>query len=392
MSHRQPHLTARLQGFGTTVFTEMTALAEQHGAINLGQGFPDTDPPEQVAEAAQQAIRDGHNQYAPGPGVPALREAVAEHQARFHGLTYDPDREVTVTFGATESLSASLLALCDVGDEVVLLEPAYDAYVAGVAMAGAIPRMVPLRLPDFSVDADALAAVMGPRTKAIVVNSPHNPSGAVLGPDSLDAIAAACRAHDVVAVSDEVYEHLRYDAPHAPLAAREGMRERTITISSGAKTFSATGWKTGWACAPPELTTAVRTAKQFMTFAGGTPFQHAIAAGLRLPEAFFDELAAEHAARRDLLVEGLEQAGLPTLPSHGSYFVLADISALGYTDDVAFCRALPEQIGVVAVPCSAFVWVPGGPRHLVRFAFCKRREVLAEAAERLAGLSSRSDA
>lgn len=383
MSERLPHLTSRLQGFGTTIFAEMTALAAKHEAVNLGQGFPDVDPPEAVTDAAVAAIRAGHNQYAPGSGVPALRTAIAAHRERFHGQAYDPDTEITVTAGATEAVCAALQALCDVGDDVVLFEPAYDAYLAGTRMAGAVPRGVTLRPPDFRVDADELAAAVGPRTRAVVVNSPHNPTGTVFDDAELDAIAAVCRDHDLLAITDEVYEHLVYSGPHRSLATRDGMRDRTVVISSAAKTFSATGWKVGWVCAPPPLTTAVRTAKQFMTFTNATPFQHAIAEGLALDDDFFTALAATHRERRDQLVAGLTGAGFAVMDSHGSYFVLVDVRSVGYDDDAAFCRALPAEVGVAAVPCSGFYLDPRRGRGLVRFAFCKRAEAIGEAVERL---------
>lgn len=383
MSERVPHLTSRLQGFGTTIFAEMTALAARHEAVNLGQGFPDVDPPEAVTDAAITAIRAGHNQYAPGIGVPALRTAIAAHRERFHGQAYDPDTEITVTAGATEAICAALQALCEVGDDVVLFEPAYDAYLAGTRMAGAVPRVVTLRPPDFRVDADELAAAVGPRTRAVVVNSPHNPTGAVFDDAELDAIAAVCRDHDLLAITDEVYEHLVYSDPHRSLANRHGMRDRTVVISSAAKTFSATGWKVGWVCAPPPLTTAVRTAKQFMTFTNATPFQHAIAEGLALDDDFFTELAATHRERRDQLVAGLAGAGFAVMDSHGSYFVLVDVRSVGYDDDLAFCRMLPAEVGVAAVPCSGFYLDPRRGQGLVRFAFCKRPEAIEEGVRRL---------
>lgn len=383
MSDRLPHLTSRLQGFGTTVFAEMTALATAHDAVNLGQGFPDVDPPESVTEAAIAAIRAGHNQYAPGSGVPALRTAIAAHRERFHGQAYDPDTEITVTAGATEAVCAALQALCEVGDDVVVFEPAYDAYLAGTRMAGAVPRPVTLRPPDFRVDADELAAAVGPRTRAVVVNSPHNPTGAVFDEAELDAIAAVCRDHDLLAITDEVYEHLAFTGPHQSLASREGMRERTVVISSAAKTFSATGWKVGWVCAPPPLTTAVRTAKQFMTFTNATPFQHAVAEGLALDDDFFTALAAAHRERRDQLMAGLTESGFAVMDSHGSYFVITDVRPLGYDDDVAFCRELPAKVGVAAVPCSGLYLEPRRGRGLVRFAFCKRAEAIDEAVTRL---------
>jgi N-succinyldiaminopimelate aminotransferase len=383
MSDRLPCLTSRLQGFGTTIFAEMSALAAAHDAVNLSQGFPDVDPPEAITEAAVAAIRGGRNQYAPGIGVAALRQAIAAHRQRFHGQAYDPDDEVTVTAGATEAVCAALQAVCEVGDDVVVFEPAYDAYLAGARMAGAVPRPVTLPPPDFRVDAAELAQVVGPRTRAIVVNSPHNPTGAVFGEDDLEAIAAVCRERDVLAITDEVYEHLVYSGPHRSLASRAGMRERTVVISSAAKTFSATGWKIGWVCAPPALTTAVRIAKQFMTFTNGTPFQDAIAVGLGLDDGFFVELAESHRARRDQLAAGLSACGFDVMATHGSYFVLTDVASAGYDDDVAFCRDLPAKVGVGAVPCSGFYTDPRRGRGLVRFAFCKRGEVIAEAVKRL---------
>lgn len=383
MSERLPHLTSRLQGFGTTIFAEMTDLATRHEAVNLGQGFPDVDPPRAVTDAAVAAIRAGRNQYAPGIGVPALRTAIAAHRERFHGQAYDPDTEVTVTAGATEAICAALQSLCEVGDDVVLFEPAYDAYLAGTRMAGAVPRPVTLGPPDFQVDADELAAAVGPRTRAVVVNSPHNPTGAVFDDAELDAIAAVCRDHDLLAITDEVYEHLVYSGPHRSLASRDGMRDRTVVISSAAKTFSATGWKVGWVCAPPPLTAAVRTAKQFMTFTNATPFQHAIAEGLALDDDFFTALATSHRERRDQLTAGLTEAGLTVMDSHGSYFVLVDVRSVGYDDDVAFCRTLPAEVGVAAVPCSGFYLDPRRGRGLVRFAFCKRPEAIEEGVRRL---------
>jgi N-succinyldiaminopimelate aminotransferase len=387
---RVPHLVSRLQGFGTTIFSEMTALAQAHEAVNLGQGFPDEDPPREVVDAAVAALRAGHHQYAPGPGVPPLRAAIAAHQHRFHGLTYDPDTEVTVTFGATEAVAAALLALCEVGDEVIVFEPTYDAYGAVLAMAGAVPVPVPLRPAGdvldgaFRPDLAALEAAVGPRTRLVLVNSPHNPTGTVLLPDELDRLAALCVEHDLVAVTDEVYEHLVYDGSHVPLATRPGMRERTVTISSAGKTFSCTGWKIGWACAPPPLTSAVRTTKQFLSFAGGTPLQHAVAEALALPEDVHDRSRASLRRRRDLLHDGLQDLGLAAVLPAGGYFVTADVAALGFDDGEAFCRWAPEAIGVAAVPVSAFVRDPAPVRSLVRFAFCKRDEVLHEGLARLA--------
>src|SRR5918997_1240284 len=319
----------RLSGFGTTIFTEMSALAERTGAINLGQGFPDEDGPAAVLEAAATAIRDGHNQYAPLPGVPALREAVAEHQRRFYGMEVDPEAGVQITFGATEAIAAALLGLCEPGDEVVCFEPYYDSYAAGIAMAGATRRPVTLRPPDWAFGADALAAAIGPRARVLLLNTPHNPTGKVFTRAELELVAAACREHDLTAVTDEVYEHLVFDGEHVPLATLPGMAERTLTVSSLGKTFSFTGWKVGWACGPPALVAAVRTAKQFLTFAGGTPFQHAAAAALAAPDAFYAAFADGLRSKRDRLCAGLEAAGLTVLRPAGTYFANADVGAEG---------------------------------------------------------------
>jgi N-succinyldiaminopimelate aminotransferase len=395
-------LVPRLRSFGTTVFTEMTALAQQHGAVNLGQGFPDEDPTGEVLAAAHAALDAGHNQYAPGPGVAPLRAAIAHHQHRWYGMEVDPDTEVTVTFGATEAVAASLLALCDPGDEVVVLEPTYDSYPAVLAIAGARVVRVPLTPPTTSVtvpatdplvrgpwtlDVDRLAEAFSERTRVLLLNSPHNPTGLVLSTPELDAIARLCVDHDVVAVTDEVYEHLVYDGAHVPLATRPGMRERTITISSAGKTFSCTGWKIGWAVASPPLTAAVRTTKQFLSFAGGTPLQHAVAVALRSSDEVLTDVGAVHRRRRDLLVDGLRATGLPTTSAAGTYFVTADVAALGWDDGDAFCRWAPAAIGVAGVPVAAFVEDPAPVRSLVRFAFCKPDAVLAEGVRRLTSLA-----
>jgi N-succinyldiaminopimelate aminotransferase len=397
-------LVGRLRPFTSTIFSEMTALALQHGAVNLGQGFPDESPPPAVVAAAHAAIDAGHNQYAPGPGVPALRAAIADHQRRWYGLTYDPDTEVTVTFGATEAVSATLLALVEPGDEVVVLEPVYDAYTAAIAMAGAREVRVPLTPPAVPVegaadaeraawhlDVERLTDVITPRTRVLLLNSPHNPTGMVLTEEELDAIARVCAEHDLLAVTDEVYEHLVYDGVHVPLATRPGMRERTVTISSAGKTFSCTGWKTGWACAPPALTAAVRATKLFLSFAGGTPFQHAIVTALGLPDDELTAVTELHRARRDRLVAGLRAAGVPTTAAAGTYFVTSDLAAVGWDDGDAFCRWAPEAIGVAAVPVSAFVTDPAPVRSLVRFAFCKPDEVLDDGVARLAAWVAGTD-
>jgi N-succinyldiaminopimelate aminotransferase len=386
MSARLPYLVSRLQGFGTTIFAEMTALAQQHNAVNLGQGFPDFAAPAAVTEAAVEAIRSGHNQYAPGIGLPALRTAIADHQERFYGLRYDPTTEVTVTAGATEAICSALIALCETGDEVVLFEPFYDSYLASVAMAGAIPKAVTLRAPQFAYEPDDLEAAITPKTRVVLMNSPHNPAGKVWSRTELEHLAEVCQRHDLIAITDEVYEHLVYDGQHVPLASLPGMRERTVTISSAGKTFSVTGWKVGWVCAPPDLTVAVRTAKQFMTFTNNTPGQWGIATALRLDDEFFTELTEGYRSRRTLLVDGLRSAGFEVFEPAGSYFATVDIRSVGYDDDVEFCRKLPADVGVAAIPCSGFYSDPRRGRHLVRFAFCKTDDVLTEGLRRLQDL------
>ena len=370
-------IASRLAGFGTTIFTEMSALAERTGAVNLGQGFPDFDGPGEVLEAAAAALRAGHNQYAPLAGVPPLRDAIAAHQSRFYGLSVD---DVQVTFGATEAIAAAMLGLLEPDDEVIVFEPLYDSYAASIAMAGARRRVVTLRPPDWSFDPSEL--VVGPRTRMVLLNTPHNPTGKVFSRDELEVVAAVCREHDLVAVADEVYEHLVYDGEHVPLATLDGMAERTLTISSIGKTFSVTGWKTGWATGPAALVGAVRAAKQFLTFAGGTPLQHAAAAALGLGDDFYAALTASFTAKRDRLCAGLAAAGLEPLRSAGTYFVNAVVEG----DGVEFCRELPERAGVVAIPTSVFYDHAEVGRSLVRFAFCKRDAVIDEAAARLASL------
>jgi N-succinyldiaminopimelate aminotransferase len=370
----------RLDGLGTTIFTEMTALAQQTGAINLGQGFPDTDGPAEVIEAAVAALRGGENQYAPLGGVPPLRDAILEHQRSHYGL--EPE-DVQVTFGATEAIAAALLGLLDPGDEVVVLKPYYDSYAACIAFAGARRRPVTLRPPEFGLDFGALEAAAGPRARVLLLNTPHNPTGRVLSRAELEALARVCVERDLVCVSDEVYEHLVYDGEHIPIATLPGMAERTLTVSSVGKSFSFTGWKVGWCSGPAELVAAVRGVKQYLTFAGGTPLQHAAAAALRLPAVGLAALRDQLRARRDLLCAGLAEAGLQPLVPAGTYFVNADVGV----DAVEFCRALPERCGVVAIPTSVFYDDVDAAPTLVRFAFCKREEVIAEAARRLGGLA-----
>jgi N-succinyldiaminopimelate aminotransferase len=381
-------LTRRLEGFGTTIFAEMSALAARTGAINLGQGFPDTDGPAEVLEAAVAAMRAGANQYPPGPGIPALREAIAAHQKRFRGIELDPDGEVLVTTGATEGIAAALLALCEPGDEVVTFEPYYDSYAACIAMTGATRRVVTLRPPDYAVDPEQLAAAFTDRTRLVLLNSPHNPTGKVFTRAELELVARHCRERDVLAVTDEVYEHLVFDGrEHIPLATLPGMAERTVSLSSAGKTFSFTGWKVGWATGPRELVAAVQTAKQFLTFTSGAPFQPAMALALQLPDAYFTAFAAGLQAKRDRLCAGLRAAGLRVFEPAGTYFVTADIRPLGEEDGHAFCLALPQRAGVVAVPTVVFYDDKEAGRPLIRFAFCKRDAVIDEAADRLARLA-----
>ena len=373
-----------------SIFAEMSALAARTGAINLGQGFPDEDGPAVVLEAARQAISDGVNQYPPGRGMPVLLDAIARHQQRFYGLTVDPATEVLVTAGATEALSATLLTLLEPGDEVVTFEPFYDAYGGLIALANGVHRTVRLRAPDFQPDLDELAAVITDRTRLILVNNPHNPTGTVFSRETLEQIVELAHRHDALIVTDEVYEHLTFGVAHLPVATLPGARERTITISSGGKTFSTTGWKIGWLTAPAPIVTVIIAVKQFLTYVNGAPFQPATALGLDLPDSYFSGIADDLRVKRDQLATGLSEAGFSISSPRGSYFIMADAAPLGYNDGVAFARALPDLAGVVGVPITAFCL----PEHrseyasLVRFAFCKKADVLSEAVARLGRLSA----
>ena len=376
-----------LTPFGTTIFAEMSALAIEHGAINLGQGFPDSDGPTDVLEAAKAAIDSGRNQYPPGPGVPELLDAIALHQKRFYGLDVDARSQVLVTVGATEAIFATILALVQPGDEVVTFEPYYDSYAASIALAGGVRRTSVLRFPDFAVDEASLRAAFSSRTRMVLLNTPHNPTGKVFSRAEIDLICALAKEHDAWIVCDEVYEHLIFDGgEHVAVATLPGMWERTLTISSAGKTFSTTGWKVGWVVGPAEAVSAVRAVKQFTTFVGSGPFQPAVAVGLGLGGDVYAALAVSLEAKRDLLVAGLREAGLPVSVPQGTYFVIADAAALGATDGLAFCRELPERAGVVGVPVSVFCDDQEAARTLVRFAFCKKDEVLQEAVSRLSAL------
>ncbi len=384
---RSSQVAERLAAFGSTIFTEMSRLAAETGAINLGQGFPNFDGPDFVKDAAIEAIRAGHGQYARSFGIDELNRRIAERFTEDTGLAVDPDDEVTVTSGCTEALAASFLGLVDPGREVILFEPYYDSYMACVSMSGAVPKFVTLRPPDFAMDTDALRAAVTPRTRAILVNTPHNPTGKVFTRAELDVIAELCREHDLIAITDEVYERMVFDGEHIRLATLDGMRERTVTLSSLGKTFSLTGWKIGWAIAPPALTAGVRAAHQFTTFATATPLQHGAAAALGAPASYYQELLEQYRRRRDLLVDGLSDLGFVVYRPQGTYFVLADHTAFGQPDDTAFCRYLIDHAGVAAIPPSAFYSNPADGHKLVRFAFCKTEDTLREALGRMQKLS-----
>jgi N-succinyldiaminopimelate aminotransferase len=387
-------LVERMRDYGTTIFAEMTALAQQTGAVNLGQGFPDTDGPNAMLEQAVDAIRGGLNQYPPGPGLPPLRQAIAAHRKARYGLTYDPDSEILVTVGATEAISTSILALCETGDEVVMLEPYYDSYAAAVSLAGAVRRPVPLRPTSstgrFTFDPDDLRKAVTPRTRVLLLNSPHNPTGTALTVDELQVVADVAIEHDLIVVTDEVYEHLTFDdVVHVPIATLPGMRERTVSVSSAGKTFSVTGWKVGWICAPAALVRAVTTVKQFVTFTHSGPLQLAVAHGLLREMEWVEALRSSLQLRRDRLADGLAAVGLDVHRPEATYFIQADVRPLGITDGESFARTLPHEAGVVGIPTVVFCDDPEIGRPFVRFAFCKRDDVLDEAVGRLLGYASR---
>ena len=382
------HLVARMQGHRLSIFAEMSTLAVETGAINLGQGFPDTDGPAEVTAAAIQAIRDGFNQYPPDRGIPELRRAVADHQARFYGQQVDPG-DVMVSTGASEAIGAAIMALVEPGQEVVVFEPYFDLYAAVIELAGGVRRAVTLRTPDYSFDPDELEAVINPSTRLILVNTPHNPTGKVFSEAELAAIARLAITHDLLVVTDEVYEHMTYDGTrHIPLATLPGMAERTVTISSGGKSFGLTGWKVGWAHGPTELVNAVHTVKQHLSFTSGAPFQRAMVTALNLGDGYFTGLADDLCAKRDLVDDGLRSVGLHVLPAQGTYYVTADVAPLGYDDGMDFCRDLPGRCGVVAIPNRVFYDDESAGRSIVRFAYCKQFEVLHEAVERLSRLTA----
>ncbi len=385
MSGSRGRMATRVAGFGTSIFTEMSALARLHGAVNLSQGFPDFPSPAWIRTAAERAIAADVNQYAVSQGAPRLRQALAAKEALLYGLAYDPDREVTVTSGATEAVFATMMALLNPGDEAIVFEPFYDSYVPAIEMAGGVARYVRLEAPTWHFAPAALAAVVTPRTRLILVNTPHNPTGKVFSEAELALIADLCCRHDLIAVTDEVYEHLVFPpARHMPLATLSGMRERTVTISSTAKTFSLTGWKIGYAFAPPDLSDAIRRVHQFVVFCSAAPLQEALADAVALAPQhdYYPTFLAAYTARRDTLYRVLDAAGLRPLAPEGAYFIMCDIAHLGFPDDLAFARYLTTEVGVAVIPPSVFYHAPP-PQQLARFCFAKRPETLAAAAERL---------
>jgi N-succinyldiaminopimelate aminotransferase len=385
----RPLLNRRLDGLGNSIFGVMSARALATGSVNLGQGFPDVDGPQAIARAAADAVLAGHgNQYPPAIGIPELRQAVAAHQRRFYGLGYDPDTEVLITAGATEAIAAALLALLEPGDEVIAFEPYYDSYVANIAMAGATRVPLTLRPPGFRPDLARLESLITSKTRLLLLNSPHNPTGMVLTRAETEAIARIAISRDLLVITDEAYEHLTFDAEHIPFATIDGMRGRLVSIGSAGKTFSFTGWKVGWATAAPELIAAVRTTKQFLTYVSGGPFQYAIAQALGLPDSYYADMAADLKAKRDLMAAGLREIGFRVYEPDGTYFITTDISPLGERDAMEFCLGLPDRAGVVAIPSAVFYDDhPDEGRTMVRFAFCKRPELLKEALSRLSVLA-----
>jgi N-succinyldiaminopimelate aminotransferase len=377
-------MATRLRSIPPTIFSEMSALAVRTGSLNLGQGFPDQDGPPAAVEAAVDALRTGRNQYPPGPGIPELRTAVAAHQARHYDLELDPQSQVVVTAGATEAIAAAILAFVNPGDEMVVLEPFYDSYVACIEMAGGVRRPVTLRAPDFRLDVDALRAAVTERTTTLLLNTPHNPTGAVLTRDELDAVAAVAQEHDLVVVTDEVYEHLLFDGrQHVPICTLPGMWDRTVTISSAGKTFSFTGWKVGWVTGPADLVGTVMAAKQWLTFSNAAPLQPAVALALNQETGFYDALAKDLQAKRDVLVDGLRRLDMDVYAPEATYFVTTDVRRYGHSDGMAFCLALPERAGVVAIPSQVFYDEHDEGRHKVRWAFCKDMAVIEEGVRRL---------
>ncbi|XP_027330163.1 uncharacterized protein LOC113846281 [Abrus precatorius] len=382
-THRPLQIAKRLEKFQTTIFTQMSLLAIKHGAINLGQGFPNFDGPEFVKEAAIQAIRDGKNQYARGYGVPDLNIAIAERFKKDTELVVDPEKEVTVTSGCTEAIAATILGLINPGDEVIMFAPFYDSYEATLSMAGAKVKSIPLRPPDFAVPIEELKSTISKNTRAILINTPHNPTGKMFTREELNSIASLCIENDVLVFSDEVYDKLAFDMDHISIASLPGMFERTVTMNSLGKTFSLTGWKIGWAIAPPQLTWGVRQAHAFLTFATCNPMQCAAAVALRAPDSYYAELKRDYMAKRAILVEGLKAVGFKVFPSNGTYFVVVDHTPFGLENDVAFCEYLVKEVGVVAIPTSVFYLNPEDGKNLVRFTFCKDEETIRSAVERM---------